>query len=272
LNPVEAFEAEFRDFVGSKHAVAVSSGSAALHNALLSLDLKPGRIVVTTPFTFISTVNAILQCGAHPVFADIDPETYCIDPEDVARKIEGLGDFRLHVQGVLAVHLFGNTCDVDGLLKICRREDLFLVEDCSQALGAQIRGKQVGTWGDAGTFSFYATKNLWTFEGGMLVTDDDEVAKRARQIRNHGLDDSGRMVRMGYNYKLNWLSAFLGETMLRLHKPAILAELGRYGIKDGYYPHVVYDHPYYRKLGITGACPVAEATAEKVRKLSPQST
>ena len=268
MNPVELFEAEFRGFVGSRHAVAVCNGSAALHTALLALGLKPKMKVVTTPFTFISTVNAILHCGATPVFADIvkndsnNNTRYNINPNEVKKQVK----LNKNVWGVLAVHLFGKMADVEDLRDLCYERGLALAEDSSQALGAKHKGRFAGTWGHAGTFSFYASKPLWTFEGGMMVTDSDEVAERAQQIRNHGLDQEGKMIRMGYNYKLNWLSAFIGETMLRLHKPAILAELGRYGPEDGYYPHVVYDHPYYKKLGISGNCPIAEGVASRVRR------
>lgn len=259
MNPVEYFEDEFKRFIGSKHAVAVCNGTAALHTALLSCGVKEGDEVITTPFTFVATGNAILMCGATPVFADIEEETYCINPAEVEAKLEEHPD----AVGVLAVHLFGNMADIKTIRRLLGK-DQFLVEDSSQALGATRDGKMVGILGDAGTFSFYASKNLWTFEGGMVVTDSDYIYRRAMQIRNHGLEN-GEMVRMGYNYKMPWNCAFLGWQMLKLHKPAILAELGRYGLKDGYYPKVVYQHPYYVERGITGDCPVAEDIAWRVK-------
>jgi len=263
MNPVELFEYEFRNFLGVNRAVAVCNGTAALHTALLAVGVQEGDEVITTPFTFPATVNMILACGAKPLFADINPETYCIDP----MKVDELSMSR-RVSAVLAVHLFGNVCDMDELIGICEEGHLALIEDTSQALGAMYNGKYAGTFGDAGTFSFYATKSLWTFEGGMVVTNNDDVGYEARLIRNHGVDDWGKMIRFGYNYKMPWNCAFQGWQMVLLHKPSIFAELGRYGPMDhrDIYSRLVYDHPYYQKLGIRGDCPVAEEVARKIKE------
>lgn len=271
MNPVEQFEATFRDFVISKHAVAVCNGTAAIQTGLEVLTLRPGMVVVTSPFTFPSPVNAILRCGATPYFVDIDPDTYCLDSRLVPEALENLKSLRKRVWGVLAVHLFGNMADVRTLQDICYEHKLHLLEDASQALGAKDEEQHAGTFGHIGTYSFFATKNLWTFEGGMLVTDFTETAERARRIRNHGLDEHGDMVLLGDNRKMPWICAFIGDTMLRLHKKAILAELGTYGPQDhpDIYGRLVTDHPYYRKRGLKAHCPVAEAAAANVRKQGP---
>lgn len=169
MNPVKLFEKEFKKFLDVKHARAVSNGTAALHSALLATGVGYGDKVITTPFTFIATGNAVLMCGATPVFADINPDTCCLNPLEVEKQL------RIHhdAKAILAVHLFGNMANVLKLKEIAEDNNLVLVEDSSQALGANFNGRMAGTFGDAGTFSFYASKNLWTFEGGMVVTNDD---------------------------------------------------------------------------------------------------
>jgi len=262
MNPVELFENEFEEFLGVNYAVAVCNGTAALHSALLALDVQPGDKVITTPFTFVATANTILMCGATPVFADVDPETYCIDPKEVEKQL----DIHPDAVGVVAVHLFGRTVDMVALRYAMGER--FIVEDASQALGARIDclDANAGSLGDAGTFSFYASKNLSSYEGGMIVTPYTSVHEKLLKIRNHGLDENNRMVTMGYNYKMPWNCAFHGWQTLLLHKPGILAELRRYDIGGEFYPEVVYNQPYYKQLGITGDCPIAEELARKVRE------
>ena len=259
MNPVELFETEFQKYIGTKHADAVCNGTAALHTALLALGVKPRDKVITTAYTFPATANAILMCGATPLFADIEKNRPHIDPESVDKLLSTHDG----VVGVIPVHLFGEACDMDRLMPVS--EGLWLLEDASQAIGAEYNGKKLGSIGDAGTYSFYASKNLSCYEGGMVVTNREDVHQKVQMIRNHGFY-GGEMVQMGYNYKMPWNNAFHGWQFLLLHKPSIEAELGRYGSKDGYYPRVVYDHPYYKELGITGDCPNAEKLAETVRK------
>lgn len=189
MTVIEEFEKEFCRFTGAKYAVAVCNGTSALHVALMALGVCKGDGVITTPFTHISTVNAILYCGAHPLFADINRENFCIDPQQVAKVLHDNSD----VKAILCVHLFGNVCNLASLRVRADHYGVKLVEDCAQAFGRTytVRGKKtttvsVGRMGDIGTFSFYASKNLWTFEGGMLVTDNDELAKKARLLRSHG--------------------------------------------------------------------------------------
>jgi perosamine synthetase len=258
MTVIDEFEAEFSKFTGVKHSIACCNGTAAMHTALSTLGITRGDKVVTTPFTFMATSNAILYCGATPVFADINPETYCIDPDAVAEVLTN------DVKAILCVHLFGNVCDVEALTDF----EVPLIEDCAQALGAKYNGVHVGNFGEFGCFSFYATKNLWTFEGGMIVTNNDELAERARMFINHGRINKNTMVMLGHNYRMPQICALVGYTQLKLHKHAIVSELGSYGLERGYYPYVVYDQPLYKKLGLNGNCPNAERIAQQVREMN----
>lgn len=266
MNPVEAFEQEVSSFLDIPHVVAVNSGTAALHVGLLASGLKPGMKVITTPFTFVATSNVIIHCGAKPIFVDIDPQTYCIDPGSVAKALEKEGEGG-PVWGILCVHLFGNMCNMIKLLEIATGSYVELFEDASQAFGARYGNKYAGTIGHGGTFSCYYSKNIWTFEGGLYVTRYREDYEKARALRNHGFIGE-EMVMMGYNYKMPWINAFLGAQLLHGHKPAILAELGRYGLKDGYYPLLVYEHPWYqanKHLWKAYECPNALEVAHRVK-------
>lgn len=263
VDQVVEFERTVEEFIGVEYAVAVCNGTAALHTALLSCGIGPGDEVVTTPFTFIATTDSILNCGAKPIFADIDPISQCLDVKLVEKVVEENSNIR----AILGVDLFGRLNGVTDLSRIAGEYDLLYIEDASQAFGATAKNRFAGTFGDVGTFSFYASKNLHCFEGGMLVTDCEELAKMAKMIRNHGMDEEGNKVTVGWNYKMSRMLAFIGDTNLRLHKPGILAELGRYSILDGYYPRVVYDNDLYRRLGVTGSCPVAERLATKIRMM-----
>lgn len=258
---IERLERLFEQTIDVSHAVAVCNGSAALHTALVCSEIGYDDIVIVTPYTFPATVNAIMITGGRPRFVDIDPDTYCLDTDLVQEVLDDED-----ISAVLTVDLFGNfASDMKALWVMCRQNNIPLIEDASQAFGATHQGRFAGTWGDIGTFSFYASKNLWSFEGGMVVTGSHSIAEKARIFRNHGMKD-GEMVMLGTNYKFNRLCALVAETNLRLHLPAIISELGRYGPEDGYYPRVVYEYEYYRKLGITGNCPVAEEMARKVRE------
>jgi perosamine synthetase len=255
------FEDEICKYIGSKYAVVVNNGTAAIHTALLASVVQD--IVLTTPFTFPASVDPIIQVGALPVFCDIDPKTFCLDPHKVEEMIQG--DINGYCDALLTVDLFGNMDNLTELRELCNEFGLIMIEDASQAFGASKNGKRAGTFGDVGTFSFYASKNMWTFEGGAIVTDVDEIAERAIMIRNHGFNDKGEKVMEGFNYKIPRICSFIGLTNLRLHKQGIEAELGKLSPKDGYYPRVVYDHQYYKDFGLVGHCPVAEEIARKVR-------
>lgn len=206
---VEAFERAFASFVGAKYAVATSSGTAALHVALLAAGIGPGDRVITTPFTFAATANAILMCGAEPVFVDVDPQTLNISPAEIARAARDPG-----VRAVLVVHLYGLPCEMGPILETVRARHLILIEDCAQAHGATYRGRHVGTFGLAGAFSFYATKNMTTGEGGMIVTQDEELARQARALINHGSFMRYHYEMLGYNYRMSEIGASLGLAQL----------------------------------------------------------
>ncbi|WP_336003456.1 DegT/DnrJ/EryC1/StrS family aminotransferase [Halorientalis halophila] len=208
---VSSFESAFADFCGTEHAVATSNGTTALHTALHALGIGEGDRVVTTPFSFVASANAIRFCGAEPVFADVDPETYNLDPhavESVIRELDG------DVDAILAVHLYGLPADMDRLGEIADRFDLALIEDAAQAHGARHNGRPVGSIGDVGTFSFYPTKNMTTGEGGAVVTDRDDVAERAARFINHGRDEAYRHTELGHNFRMTNVAAAIGLVQL----------------------------------------------------------
>ena len=208
---VRAFEEEFASSIGANGAVAVSNGTAALHAACEALGLGEGDVVITTPFSFVASANAPRLCGATPVFADIDPETYNLDPDAVRTVIDDLdGD----VDAILAVHLYGLSADLDELTEIADEYDCFLIEDCAQAHGATHEGRHVGTIGDVGCFSFYPTKNVTTGEGGMIVADDPDVRDRAARFVNHGRVDTYEHAEVGHNLRMTSVSAAIGRVQL----------------------------------------------------------
>ena len=212
---VRRFEEEFADYCRAANGVATSNGTTALHAALRAVGIGPGDRVVTTPFSFVATANAIRHCGATPIFADIDRETYNLDPDAVEAAIEERdGD----VDAILPVHLYGLPADMDPLAEIADRYDLAVVEDAAQAHGAEYRGRPVGAIGDAGCFSFYPTKNMTTGEGGMIVTDREDVASRARQFINHGRADGDGVgydhVEVGHNFRMTSIAAAIGRAQL----------------------------------------------------------
>jgi dTDP-4-amino-4,6-dideoxygalactose transaminase len=206
---VKEFEEKVAEYAGVKYAIATSSGTAALHTALLAVGIKPGDEVITTPFTFVATANSILYCGAKPVFADIDEKTFNIDPSKIEEKITK------KTKAILPVHLYGQPADIKSLLEICEDYNLFLVEDAAQALGAEFKGKKVGSFGDCGIFSFYPTKNITTGEGGMIVTDNKNIAERCAKIRNHGEYKRYFVDSLGYNYRMTEIAAAIGLVQIQ---------------------------------------------------------
>lgn len=197
---VAEFESRFAALVGAKHAVAVNNGTTALVAAIQSLQLQPGDEVITSPFTFIATLNAILEAGATVRFGDIRTEDFGLDPESVRSQITD------RTRVIMPVHLYGQSADIGALAQIAAEHDLALVEDAAQAHGATFEGRGVGTFG-IGCFSFYATKNLTTGEGGVVTTNDDEVAERLRIMRNQGMRARYEYVMAGHNYRLTDLQA-----------------------------------------------------------------
>ncbi|MBT8507878.1 aminotransferase DegT [Methanomicrobiaceae archaeon CYW5] len=205
---VTAFEEEFAAYCETKHGVAVNSGTAALHAALLALGIGPGDEVIVPSFTFIATATSVSMCGARPVMVDVEPSTYTIDPEAVRSALSPA------TKAVIGVHLFGQPFDIDPVLKICEEKGLVLIEDCAQAHGATYRGKKVGGFGDVGCFSFYPTKNMTSGEGGMVTMDDAELASHIRRIINHGQSDKYLHTELGYNFRMTNIGAAIGRVQL----------------------------------------------------------
>ncbi len=207
---VELFEARFAEFCNVKHAIACCNGTVALHLALVALGVEAGDEVIVPTLTFVATANAVAYCGATPVFADSESETWNIDPAHVESKITA------RTKGIIAVHLYGHPAKMSALKDIARRHNLFLLEDAAEAHGAICDGKIVGSIGDIASFSFYANKIITTGEGGMVVTDDDELAKRARLFRGQGMDAERRywFPVIGYNYRMMNLPAAIGLAQL----------------------------------------------------------
>ena len=228
---VKAFEDEMAAYCGTKYAVGVASGTDALQLALLACGIKPGDEVITTPFTFIATAESIAKCGATSVFVDIDPKTCNIDPEKIeqylqSRQItshESPGSplpererTKVRVKAILPVHLYGQPADMDPILELAKKHNLKVIEDCAQALGAEYKGKKVGSLGDAGCLSFFPSKVLGAYgDGGMVVTNDPEIAETVRILRVHGSKTTYQHVMHGFNSRLDALQAAILRVKLK---------------------------------------------------------
>lgn len=204
------FENALAEYIGCKHVIAVSSGTSALHLAFLALGVKPGDEVITTPFSFVSSATAILYCGAKPVFVDIDPKTFNIDPALIEQSITP------RTVGIEPVHLYGQPADMDAIEAIAEKHNLFIVEDAAQAIGAEYKARKIGTIGDITCFSTYTTKNLHTMEGGFLTTSDDDIAMRLRRLRNIGQESKYNHTLIGYNYRMTEVAASVGIAQVQL--------------------------------------------------------
>ncbi|MGD2249943.1 MAG: DegT/DnrJ/EryC1/StrS family aminotransferase [Candidatus Methanofastidiosia archaeon] len=220
---VKEFETQFSHYIGVDHAVAVNSGTAALHVTLAGLGVGPGDEVIVPPLTFFSTVTSVIHQNAVPVFADIT-ESYCLDPEDFENKITD------ETKAVIPVHLFGYPAEMDAIISTAEEYGIAVIEDCAQAHGAVYKSKKVGSLGDVGCFSFYATKNMTTGEGGIITTDNTELADKARKIRNHGMTDRDTHGVLGYNYRMSEINAALGLVQLKK-----LDSLNEMRIKNSWY-------------------------------------
>jgi len=207
---IERFETSFADFCGAKHAISCCNGTVALHLALMALGVGPGDEVIVPTLTFVATANAVTYCGAHPVFADSEPETWNIDPALIEAKITP------RTKGIIVVHLYGHPADMDPVLSIAYRHGLFVVEDVAEAHGAEYKGRKVGSIGDIAAFSFYGNKIITTGEGGMVVTNDDTLASKARQLKGQGMDPNRRywFPIIGYNYRMTNIAAAIGLAQL----------------------------------------------------------
>jgi perosamine synthetase len=207
---VAAFENEFSEIaVASRHSVAVNSGTSALHMALIALGISSGHEVIVPSFTFAATANAVRLVNAVPVFADIDPATFCLDPDSVEAAVTE------RTRAIMPVHLYGHPADMTRILDIARRHELLVLEDAAQAHLAEWDGRPVGSIGDAGAFSFYPTKNMTSGEGGMVVTGDSEVARTVRLLRNQGMEVRYRNEIVGFNTRMTDVHAAIGRVQLR---------------------------------------------------------
>ena len=191
------FEDKFSNFTGSKFSTVAVNGTCALHLAMVALDIGPKDEVITTPFTFVASSNTILFSGAIPVFADIDKETYNINPENIEELISE------NTKAIMPVHIFGNPCDMKAIMDIAEDHDLIVVEDCAQAHGATIDKTHVGNFGHVGCFSFYGTKNIVGGEGGAVITNNEELYEKMKSLKNHGRSPAGGYAHysIGFNYR-----------------------------------------------------------------------
>lgn len=208
---LSSFENELAQCAGTNHAVAVNSGTSALHLAMLALGIGPGDEVITTPFSFVASSNSILFVGATPVFADINPQTLSIDPTKAEERITN------HTKAILAVDVFGHPAQWDALRNIASQYSLYLIEDSAESIGARYRGRPAGGLGDIGIFAFYPNKQITTAEGGAFLTNDDHWAEIARSLRNQGRGQSGGWLAyetLGYNYRLSEIHCALGRAQL----------------------------------------------------------
>lgn len=303
---VEEFENNFAAWIGVKHAIATSNGTTALHVALLAHDISEGDEVITSPFTFIASANSVLYTGARPVFVDIEPDTFNIDPNLIEAAITP------RTKAIMPVHLYGNPADIVAIQKIADRHGLAIIEDAAQAHGAKAHGQKVGSFG-TGCFSFYPTKNMTSGEGGMITTNDDTIADLARLLRAHGARERYKHELLAYNFRMTNIHAAIGNaqlakvddwTRVRQQNAARLTELldgavvtpvkrewaehvyhqytvripggrmdlperlARQGVGTGvHYPIPVHHQPMYRDLGYTGSLPNAEQAAREVLSL-----
>ncbi|MFN8556274.1 MAG: DegT/DnrJ/EryC1/StrS family aminotransferase [Dehalococcoidia bacterium] len=216
----QRFEAAFADFVGARHAIGVNSCTAALHLALIVAGIEPGDEVITTPITFPATANVILHVGGTPVFVDVEPDTFNIDPAAVRRAVTP------RTRAIMPVHMSGHACDMDAIRTVAEEYGLTVIEDAAHAIETRYHGRNVGSLSPFTAFSFYATKNLWTVAGGMITTDDDEAAERLRRLRTHGITSAAwsrygasgyvpyETLEPGFNYGITDLQAALGLNQL----------------------------------------------------------
>ena len=244
---VERFEREFADYVGAKYAAAVCNGTAAVHLTFLALGIGPGDEVIVPTLTFIASVNPVVYCGATPVFVDSNPRTWQLDVQDVARKLTP------RTKAISAVHLYGLPADMTALRSLANRSGVALVEDCAEAIGSRIDGRHVGTAGDIAAFSLFGNKAITTGEGGMVVTDRDDLHKLVFRLKGQGLVQAGGYWHdiIGYNYRMTNICAAIGcAQMTRIdevvQRKIDLADRYRQRLKhvDGVVMHESHDERY----------------------------
>ncbi|MDW8065736.1 MAG: DegT/DnrJ/EryC1/StrS family aminotransferase [Anaerolineae bacterium] len=303
---VQALEEAFAKMCGVRYAVATSSGTTALHIALLAHGISSGDEVITSPFTFIASANCVLYVGARPVFVDIDPQTFNMNPALIEEAITP------RTKAIIPIHLYGLPCDMDPILEISHKYNLVVIEDACQAHGAEYKGKKVGSFG-TGVFSLYSTKNITSGEGGMITTDDPKIAERCRAIRQHGMRKRYYHDELGFNFRMTDIQAAIGLAQLRklekfnhirqanarhltqhlrgvvtpyvpsdrthvFHQYTIRVPCGKRdalkeflqkrGISsEVYYPLPIHRQPLYQKLGYDGDFHEAERAAKEVLSL-----
>lgn len=229
---VERFEQEFASYLGVKHAISVNTGTAALHIALLAAGIKEGDEVIVPAFTMAASWMAIMYLGAVPIFVDVDPEIYTIDPLLIESKITS------KTRAIMGVHIYGHPADMDPILELAKKHNLVVIEDAAEAHGATYKGRLTGTMGDVSAFSFYANKIITTGEGGMVTTDNDRIAQLARMMKDLAHSPSKRFIHdeLGYNYRLTSMQSALGSGQLKhiqdfLHTKSHMAEMYSLGLK-----------------------------------------
>ncbi len=242
---VERFEKEFSKYVCAREGIAVTNGTAALHLVLAALEIGPGDEVIVPSFSFISTANVVLYQGAKPVFADIDPLTLNIDPNSVREKISE------KTKAIIAVHYAGHPAEMDELNEIAEENDLFLIEDAAEAHGSIYKSKMVGSLGCAACFSFYPNKNITTGEGGMVTTNDKELAEKIRMLRSHGQHEQYNFKYIGFNYRMTDIQAALGLVQLKRLKWVLTRKIEKAKyytkrIKELNFVRPPYEAPYVR--------------------------
>ncbi len=207
---IERFESAFAEFCGVKHALSCSNGTVALHLALLALGIVPGDEVIVPTLTYVATANSVLYCGAKPVFIDSEPETWNLNPALLEECVSP------RTKAIIVVHLYGHPVDMDAVMAVAHKHGLFVVEDAAEAHGAEYKGRRVGSIGNISTFSFYGNKIITTGEGGMVVTNDDALADRVRQLKGQGMDPERRywFPMVGYNYRMTNIEAAIGLAQL----------------------------------------------------------
>lgn len=217
---IEEFERKVAAYTGAKYAVAIANGTAALHAACYAAEIGEGDEVITTPITFAASSNCVLYCGGKPVFADIDEKTYNISPEDIERKITSA------TKAIIAVHFTGQPCEMEKIHNIARKHNLIVIEDAAHALGAQYRGKMVGSISDMTTFSFHPVKHITTGEGGMILTNNDRLYQRLKLFRTHGITRDDKLMtkndgpwyyeqlELGFNYRITDIQCALGISQM----------------------------------------------------------
>jgi perosamine synthetase len=304
---VHEFESQFAELCGAKYAVATSSGTTALHLAMLAHQISSSDEVITSPFSFIASANCALYVGARPVFVDIEPDFFTIDPEKIEAQITP------KTRAIVPVHLYGQACDMEAIVEIANKYHLAIIQDACQAHGTTFKSRPIGSFGTA-CYSLYATKNMTTFEGGMLVTNDSQIAERACLLRSHGSPKTYQHVVLGYNLRMTDLAAAVGLVQLKKLKewnsirqanaaylseglskikgvitPKVRADsehvfhqytiripdrdnsaqkLREKGVGVGiHYPTPIHKQPLYQDLGYCDVLPVAEAACQEVLSL-----